>query len=80
MDQPSGLYGLGLQRLAEIERSNSGIIEFPKVFEKLGRSFSLKKPQIWEPLILYRDFGFVKITRGHGIIICNSFQNRVEAL
>ena len=69
MDQPSGLYGLGLQRLSEIEAPNSGIISFPQVFEKLGRSFSLKKPQIWELLILYRDFGFITIVRGHGICL-----------
>lgn len=63
-----GLYGLMLRRLKELETdSPSGIIRFPKVFEKLCRNFSISKEECWELLFLLRDSGFIELIPYQGI-------------
>jgi hypothetical protein len=60
-----GFYGLALQRLSELQQG-SGIIKFPRAFEKLGSTFCIPKEFCWEVLML-RDLGFIEIVPGHGI-------------
>ena len=62
-----GLYFTALQRLAEMEPSSSGIVRFPLVFEKLGRTFSISKPECWELLFMFRDLGFIEIVPYQGV-------------
>ena len=65
-----GLYGLALERLKECE-DHRQIIPFPKLFEKLCRSFQIKKKQTWEILFILRDLGFLKIVPTKGVILYN---------
>ena len=67
-----GLYHKALVRLHECDKnislaSKKSYIPFPKVFEKLGRGYSLKKQEIWELLFLLRDTNFIEIIRFKGI-------------
>jgi hypothetical protein len=64
-----GLYSLALERIKECEEVNGKIIPFPKVFEKLCRSFQIKKPQCWEILFILRDFEMIEIVKFHGVRI-----------
>lgn len=69
---PSGLYGIALQRIIALDKysnQKSKIIRFPKVFEIVCRSFSVKKDEAWSILFVLRDFGFIKIIPFQGIII-----------
>jgi hypothetical protein len=63
-----GLYNLVLERLEKIPNSN-GIISFPDVFECLCRSLQIRKKFAWELLFILRDFGFLKIIVGKGVIL-----------
>ncbi len=73
---PSGLYGLALERLNELDGSSSGVIRFPRAFEKLGSTFSINKQQCWELLFVFRDLGFIEIAPGNGIKILNGGRMR----
>jgi hypothetical protein len=63
-----GLYGLALKRLEECGSHNQ-IISFPDLFEKLCRSFQIKKREAWEILFLLRDLGFLKIVPTKGVTL-----------
>ena len=67
-DRAFGLYGLAFERIKQCG-SNNGIIAFPDVFEKLCRSFSIKKKEAWEILFILRDFGLLEVVPYHGIRI-----------
>ncbi|MBS3071163.1 hypothetical protein J4407_02585 [Candidatus Pacearchaeota archaeon] len=67
-----GLYSLALIRIKECEKVKGEIIRFPILFEKLCRSFSIKKKEAWELLFILSDFGFIEIVRFHGIKILRS--------
>jgi hypothetical protein len=47
--------------------SRKEFIPFPKIFEKIGRTFYLTKPEIWNYLIMFNELGFIKILRCKGI-------------
>ena len=64
-----GLYSIFLKRLKELKPDKSGIIRFPKVFEKLCSSFQITKKQCWDILFMFRDFGLIEIVRGQGVRI-----------
>jgi len=63
------LNSLALKRISECPASNGGIIPFPDIFEKLCRSFQIKKKDAWKLIYLFRDLGFLKIVCGHGVIL-----------
>lgn len=63
-----GLYFLFLKRLCEIE-SKKEIIPFATIFEKLCRSFSIKKKDCMEILFMLEDVGFIEIYAKRGIKI-----------
>lgn len=66
----TGLYSLALNRLKELDKSyKSGIIRFPKVFEKLCATFFITKEQAWELLFIFNEFGFIEIVPFQGIKI-----------
>jgi hypothetical protein len=67
-DRAFGLYGLAFERIKQC-KSNNSIIAFPDVFEKLCRSFSIKKKEAWELIFVLRDFGFIEVVRFHGVIV-----------
>lgn len=62
----NGLYGLTLKRLAECKVKGKEIIPFPKIFQKLGSSFCISKPEVWSILFILRDLGFIEIIAFHG--------------
>ena len=64
-----GLYSLALERIKECEEVKGKIIPFPKVFEKLCRSFQIKKNQCWEILFMLQDFEMIEIVKFHGVRI-----------
>ncbi|MDP3881969.1 MAG: hypothetical protein Q8Q31_03785 [Nanoarchaeota archaeon] len=65
-----GLYGLAYRRLEECSDNRpDGFIPFPDVFEKLCRSFSIRKNEAWELLFTLRDFGFINIVATKGVIL-----------
>jgi len=64
-----GLYSLALERIRECEEVKGEIISFPRVFEKLCRSFQIKKIQCWEILFMLRDADMIEIKKFHGVII-----------
>lgn len=69
-EQSFDLYCLAHERIKECERFEKEIISFPKVFQKLCRSFSIKKAQAWKLLfILANDFDLIKIVPYHGVIV-----------
>ena len=71
-DRASGLYNLALNRIEELGSLNQNeIIRFPKVHEKLCRSFSITKKESWEILYILRDFEKIEIVPYHGVIIKN---------
>ena len=70
-DRGFGLYNLALIRIKEKEKSEGQIIPFPKVFEVICRSFSIKKKEAWEVLFILRDFSKIKLVPYHGIILKN---------
>jgi len=68
----TGLYGLALSRLMELEKfadRKSGIIRFPVIFEKICKSFQMDKMRAWDLLFLLSDIGIVKIVPYQGIRI-----------
>jgi len=70
----TGLYGLALSRLMELERfadRKSGVIRFPVIFEKICKSFQMSKMQAWDLLFFLSDIGIVKIVPYQGIRICD---------
>lgn len=65
-----GLYSIFIKRLREIEmQSQSDLIRFPAVFEKLCRNFSIKKEECWKILRFLKDNGIIEIVFAHGIKI-----------
>ena len=68
MENYDGLYSICLRRLREI-KSESEIIEFPKVFNKLCRNFSIKKQECWKLLRFLKENKIIEISCGHGIRI-----------
>lgn len=68
-ERTSGLYNLALERIRECETCIGGTIPFPKVFEKLCRSFSISKKEAWEILYILQDFGKIKVVPYHGVVI-----------
>lgn len=64
----SGLYGLALERLEEINNPRN-IINFKDCFSRLSVSFSMPKKDCWEVIFTLRDAGFLEIVKGHGIRI-----------
>jgi hypothetical protein len=66
---PFGLYSLVLSRLIDLEKTNSDIVSFALVFEKLCSSFQISKQQCWELLFMLKDFNFIRIIPGHGVKI-----------
>ena len=68
----TGLYGLALSRLMELEKfadHRSGIIRFPVIFDKICKSFQMNKMQAWDLLFLLSDIGIIKIIPYQGIRI-----------
>jgi hypothetical protein len=70
-DRTSGLYNLALDRIKECGTNKNEIISFPKVFEKLCRSFSITKKESWEILFILKEFEKIKIVPYHGVVIEN---------
>jgi hypothetical protein len=69
-DRTSGLYNLALNRIEELGSLNQNeIIPFPKIHEKICRSFSITKKESWEVLCVLRDFDKIKIVPYHGVVI-----------
>ena len=68
--QRFGLYNLAYKRIEECKNSKD-IIPFPKVFQKLCRSFSISKTEAWELLYIMRDFDLIKIVPYHGVSLKN---------
>lgn len=64
------LNDLAIKRLAECKNKN-GIIAFPNVWEKLCRSFSIKKEDCWKLLRYFRDIGKIEIVPYRGVRIKN---------
>lgn len=62
----NGLYGLTLKRLSECKTNGSGIIPFPRIFQKLCSGFSIPKSEVWSILFILRDLGFIEIIAYHG--------------
>jgi len=63
-----GLYTIALKRLMELKPNpKSGIIRFPKVFEKLCSTFSITKQECWEILLTFRDIRIIEIVPNQGI-------------
>jgi hypothetical protein len=69
--KPKGLYGLFWERLAELDKDHEGLIKMPVLHTKLCRSFSLKKIECKEILLLLRDFGMLEFKK-RGIRLLNS--------
>ena len=68
MKARGGLYTIALKRLMELKPNpKSGIIRFPKVFEKLCSTFSITKQECWEILLTFRDLGIIKIVPNQGV-------------
>ena len=66
----SGLYNLALKRIEELGSLNKGeIIRFPKIHEKICRSFSITKKESFEILCILREFDKIKIVPYHGVVI-----------
>ena len=59
-------------------KPDEGIIPFPKIFEKMCRSFSITKQECWEVLFLLRDTGFIEINNKQGIKILKEILNKEE--
>jgi hypothetical protein len=68
IEPKEGLYLTFFNRLKKLQ-TDSDIIRFPQVFEKLCSSFQITKRQCWEVLFMFRDFGFIEIVKGQGIKI-----------
>jgi len=64
-----GLYIIFLERIASCKKPGKEIIRFPDVMEKIGRSFSLPKKNIFELLYIFKDLGLLDIICGHGVKI-----------
>jgi hypothetical protein len=77
-NQLRGLYGKLLCRLFElnqkIKKFGSSSIAWSYVYEKIGRNFSLKKPEIREALFVCRDFGYIDVSN-KGIKLNYSIKN-----
>ena len=69
-----GLYTLALARIKECEKFKGQIIPFPKVFEKICRSFSIKKKEAWELLYILNEFNFIEIKAFHGVVLKNEWE------
>lgn len=65
------LYNLALTRIEECERIKGEIINFPKLFQKICRSFSIKKGDAWKLLYFFRDLQQIEIVPYHGIRLLN---------
>jgi hypothetical protein len=61
--KPKGLYGLFWERLIELDKNSEGLIKMPMVFTKLCRSFSLKKIECKDILLMLRDFGLLEFKK-----------------
>ena len=68
-ERTSGLYTLAFERIKECRSSLNEIIPFPKIFEKLCRSFSITKKESWEILFILKEFEKIKIVPYHGVVI-----------
>ena len=64
-----GLYSLALSRLEGCEESKGKIIPFPKVFEKICRSYQIKKKDAWEIIYILRDMDKIEVIAFHGVRI-----------
>lgn len=66
----TGLYGLCLERLRELEKTvKKDILPFPEVRRKLCSNFSINKQKCLELLYLLREFNLIEIVPFHGIKI-----------
>jgi len=64
----TGLYGKLIIRLNEINKLGK-YIEWGVVYEKIGRGFSIKKPEIRELIFFLRDIGYCDVSC-KGIRLC----------
>lgn len=64
-----GLYSLAYNRICELEESKGKIIPLPKLFERICRSFQIKKKDAWEIIYVLRDMGKIEIVPFHGVVI-----------
>lgn len=69
MSRILGLYGLAYNRILSLPKSREGIIRFPSVFERLCKSFQIKKDEAWELLYILRDTGHIEIVAYQGVKI-----------
>ena len=68
MKARGGLYAIALKRLMELKANpKTGIIRFPKVFNKLCTTFTITKQECWEILLILKDLGFIKIIPNQGV-------------
>lgn len=63
------LYELAIQRVQECEKFKGEIISFPTIFEKICRSFSIKKALAWELLRILQEDEHIKIVPFKGVIV-----------
>lgn len=68
-DRGFGLYSLAFERIKQCEKIKGEVIRFPKIFEKLCRSYSIKKHEAWELIYLFKEFDLIEIKPYHGIKI-----------
>lgn len=61
INKPRGLYGKAILRLKEIDHPGR-FIEWAKIYEKIGRNFSIKKQEIREVIVILRDLGMCDIS------------------
>ena len=64
-----GLYNLALIRIKGLEEVKGKIIPFPEIFQKICRSYSIKKKEAFEILFILRDFDMIEIVPYHGVKI-----------
>lgn len=77
INKTRGLYGKTLIRLQEVNEAFNRrdiCLPYSHIYEKLGRGFSIKKPDIRELLFLLRDIGLIEISN-KGIKLNYKIQN-----
>ena len=61
--KPKGLYGLFWKRLLELDKNKEGLVNTSDAYRNLCRSFSIKKRECQELLLMLRDFGLIEFKK-----------------
>lgn len=59
---------VAIDRINRCKCKPSGIVTFPELFMMLGRSFQLKKQDVWSLLFHLQKKGKIKIIRFKGVV------------